>query len=509
MKRLSKNMFYSFVSRVVILLTGIVIQQQILVTFGSSLNGLTSAISQVMSYLVLLEAGLGTASIQAMYLPMAQNDWEKTSAIMKATAMEYRKIAGVFFLLLTIVAVVLPAIVQKEVQYSVASGLTLITGGSYIASYIFGGKYKALLTADQKIYLLYIFDIITNITSCILRIIALNQGKGIIFVQLINLVCAVFKNFGFVYYVKIKYKKINYKIKPDYKAIGKRWNVLIHNLAGLIVNNTDIMILTISSSLKLVSVYSIYNMIYGQLSTIIQSTFMQSPQATFGRLFYEKKSRFEKAYVIYEVVITHLIFIICGIAIIMTLPFIRLYTLGVNDISYVDNTLPILFMIILLQNQIRTPALVVINALGKFKETQNGAILEAIINLSVSIALYLFTPLKLQGLLLGTICSYMYRSVDVIVYVYRNLLKRDIKQYLRMISIDIGTLTILILTLYFALPIEVSSYMEWIYKTLGVSVIVILAFIVTNITLNYKETKIVLKFVSNKMIGIINQKKLE
>ena len=96
MKALSKNMIMTIVTRMVTLATGLFVQQRILVAYGSSLNGLTSSITQVMSYLVILEAGLGTASVQALYLPLANKDWDKASGIVTATGKEYRKIAAVF-----------------------------------------------------------------------------------------------------------------------------------------------------------------------------------------------------------------------------------------------------------------------------------------------------------------------------------------------------------------------------------------------------------------------------
>ena len=43
------------------------------------------------SYLVLLEAGLGAASTQALYKPLSENDWDKAGSIMSATAKSYRR----------------------------------------------------------------------------------------------------------------------------------------------------------------------------------------------------------------------------------------------------------------------------------------------------------------------------------------------------------------------------------------------------------------------------------
>ena len=70
--------------------------------------------------------------------------------------------------------------------------------------------------------------------------------------------------------------------------------------------------------------------------------------------------------------------------------------------AYVDFWLPVLFAAILLMNHIRVPAILVINAKGDFKETQKGAVIESVINIVVSLLLFLLTDLGMYGLLLGS-----------------------------------------------------------------------------------------------------------
>ena len=93
--------------------------------------------------------------------------------------------------------------------------------------------------------------------------------------------------------------------------------------------------------------YGIYNMVFGQLSSIVQTTFMQAPQSSFGRLFHSDRNKFEDAFELYEFILSFILFVICSIALVMILPFVSLYTNGVDDVSYVDKKLPVLFTLIL------------------------------------------------------------------------------------------------------------------------------------------------------------------
>ena len=500
MRAASKNMTMSIICRIVSLISGLIVQRYLLLAFGSTLNGLTTSINQAMAYLVLLEAGLGTASVQALYDPLATGDWKTVSGIFTATGKEYKKISAIFVIALISISVLIPLAVSREVEFFTAGLLTFITGASYVVSYIMGGKYKALLDADRKIYVLYILDSISVALSCILRIAALKSGFGIIPVQLINLACIAIKNAGYVLYVRRKYSKVDYHGRPNIEAISKRWNVLIHSIAGIVVNNTDVVLLTIFGSLKTVSVYGVYNMVFSQLSSAVQTTFMQATQSSFGRIYHSDRKRYEELYELYEFVLSFVLFLVCSIAVVMILPFVEVYTAGVNDIEYVDHLLPILFALILLMNQIRIPALITINVAGHFKETQNGAILEAIINVVVSLGLFFFTDLGLYGLLTGTVCSYVYRTTDVILYTHKHLIKKTMKSTLKTYIADLMAALTVVGLFYIARPIHTVSFIGWLLNACCVSAITILLFLLINLAFNKKKIIETVCFLYNKVL---------
>ena len=178
----------------------------------------------------------------------------------------------------------------------------------------------------------------------------------------------------------------------------------------------------------------------------------------------------------------------------MILPFVSIYTRGITDIQYIDAFLPVLFTLILLMNQIRVPAIVTINVAGAFKETQNGAIIEALINIIVSLVLFFFTPLGLYGLLIGTVCSYIYRTSDVIIYVYKHLIERNIIKYLKLIFVNTVTAIIIYILFNVIFPVTVSSFIEWIIKAIIISLVTTVIYIITNYCINHEEMKNVVNF---------------
>ena len=485
---LSKNMSLSLIARVITLVTGLIIQREILLAFGSVLNGLTSSISQVMSYLILLEAGLGTASIQALYAPLANDDWDKVSGILSATRIQYKRIAGVFIIILLAVSALLPFLIIDEVDYGIAALLTLVTGGSYVLSYIVGGKYKAILSSDRKLYVLYILEILSVTISCVFRVIALRMGAGIVLVQLINLATVLIKNIGYVVYVKKRYKKIDHSAAPDHNSTSKRKSVLVHSIASVVVNHTDIIILTIFSTMSMVSVYNVYNLVFAQFATLFQSTFGNALQGNLGRVYNKDKELFKKNFAFYEAAFTALLFLVSSIALIMILPFVELYTRGVTDANYIDPWLPPLFALVFLMNAVRIPTITAINVAGAFKETQKDALAEAIINLVISLALF-FLGFGMYGLLIGTIVSYIYRTSTSIIYAYKHILKRKMLSLVKTVGANTALVVALYILLVVVAPITVSSWLEWILDACLVSVICIAIFGAVNAILNGKQTK--------------------
>ena len=91
-KQKSKQiLIFGIISQVVTLLLGILLPKLLIGGFGSEINGLLSSVKQIFVYVALLEAGVGTAALQAMYAPIAINDTLKVSEIMAATDRYFRR----------------------------------------------------------------------------------------------------------------------------------------------------------------------------------------------------------------------------------------------------------------------------------------------------------------------------------------------------------------------------------------------------------------------------------
>lgn len=63
---------------------GLIVPRLFIQTFGSEVNGLLSSIGNLYTYLALVEAGVGTVAIQALYGPLGRDDKKSINEITPA-----------------------------------------------------------------------------------------------------------------------------------------------------------------------------------------------------------------------------------------------------------------------------------------------------------------------------------------------------------------------------------------------------------------------------------------
>lgn len=94
------------------------------------------------------------------------------------------------------------------------------------------------------------------------------------------------------YYVKKKYE-IDADIKPNNSAISQRWDAFAQQAAAFVNNNTDVIVLTMFSDIKEVSVYTVYYMVANGLYKVEQ-TFTDGIEAAFGNMLAKKRIEYCK-----------------------------------------------------------------------------------------------------------------------------------------------------------------------------------------------------------------------
>ncbi len=182
-KRSIKNLIFGIISQFVVVAFGVLIPRLFLVHFGSEVNGLISSISQIVVYLSLLEAGVGAASLQALYRQVANADKKSINEILSATSDYYKKTGVYYFLCVIAIAVLYPVFVHSTISWSTTMLVILLTGLGGAFNYYFQGTYSIFVTAIGKSYVDTLIVTVINILTSISRIILIIQGFNIIIIQ--------------------------------------------------------------------------------------------------------------------------------------------------------------------------------------------------------------------------------------------------------------------------------------------------------------------------------------
>lgn len=467
-KRALINIVISLVLQGVAIICGLIVPRLIINTYGSSTNGLVSSINQFLGYIVLLEAGVGGVVRAALYKPLANKDICSISEIMKATEAFFKRLAYIFIVYLFITAGFIPYLVRYDFNSFFTFTLVLIIGISTFFQYYFGISYQILLHADQRQYITSVLQIITMAINTLLVVILIKSGASIHIVKFCSSIVFVARPILLNMYVNRKYRIIK-DCNPDNNAISQKWDGFGHHIAFFILGNTDIVVLTLFTDIKEVSVYSVYFMIISGIRTLTV-TFSSGLEAAFGNMIAknEKKS-LNRNFQVFEFsffAITTILFTSMSLLII---PFISLYTKGITDVNYYRPVFSYVMIAAYAICCIRVPYNSVVLAAGHYKQTRNGAFAEAIINIVLSIAFV--NCWGIVGAAIGTFCAMLFRTIQYAIYLSKNIVRRSIWKFVkRTIVYSIDAIAIILVINYF-LHAAINSYWQWFIYAINITLI--------------------------------------
>lgn len=426
------NAFFAAAYQVLILVAGFITPKIMLLYYGSEINGMITSITQFISYFNLVEAGLSGAAVYALYKPLADEDHKQISSVAAATQKFYLRSGYIFLALVLALAFVYPCSIDLDgMGYWQIFLLVLILGTSGVLEFFTLGKYRAILTADQKLYMISISSALYQILNTLIFVCLAVLRADIVAVKAVALSAVFLRCLILRQYTKRHYPYINYKEHPDDQALNKRWDALFLQILGVVHTGAPVVIATIFLNLKAVSVYSVYQMIMGGISGIL-GIFVNGLSASFGDLIARNKTQsLQRAYQEFEFAYYSLITIVYSVSFVMIMPFIRLYTAGITDAEYYNPVLGILFVLNALLYDLKTPQGMMVIAAGHYKETRMQVAVQGLIMIVAGAA---FAPqLGLSGILLGALCSNLYRVMDLIFYIPKNITKLPVIQTIRKI----------------------------------------------------------------------------
>lgn len=413
------NIITTLCNQLVTTACGILLPRVLISAFGSEAYGISVSVTQFLSYITLLESGIGGVARAKLYAPLAKKDMHEVGAVYHAIQSFFRNVAGVFLVYSIILGFTYHDIAGVTIfSKPYIFALVLTIGLSTLAKYMGGLANLTLIVADQKQYINNIIMIATTAANTLAVVLLVRLNADLLWVKLGSSLIFVVRPLLYTLYVRKHY--LLPKSARGKAVLEQKWTGIGQHIAYFLHTNTDIVLLTLLSEAKLVAVYAVYNLVIGSIRAIAES-FSGGMEAVFGEMIakgqLEKLRRAYRRYKLLLVSASGVLFSCTGILIV---PFVRLYTRGITDADYIQ---PIFAVIILLAeavNCMTLPCASLPIAANHLKQTRWGAYGEAMINIGLSCLLIRWDPLI--GVALGTLAATVFRGVFYMVYSGRHIL---------------------------------------------------------------------------------------
>lgn len=468
-----------------LMICGFILPKVMLSFYGSEVNGLVTSITQFINYITLVEAGLSGAAVYALYKPLAENDQNQISRVVVATKSFYKKSGWIFVGLVGLLAVSYPFMVSIDsVSMTGVAVLVLVIGTSGVIDFFVLGKYRAILTADQKQYVISLALLLYCVLNTVLIILFSVLGFGIVYSRIVALPAVFVKTWILAAYCKKNYGYLNYSATPDTQALDKRWDALILQILGTVQTGAPVVLATLLTSLTNVSIYSVYNMVINGVNSVL-SIFSSGLGAGFGDLIARKETRkLQQAYLDFETVYYALITLVYSVAMVQILPFILIYTRGITDAEYNQPLMGFLFTLNGFLFNVKTPQGMLVISAGLYKETRRQTTVQALI--AVVGGILLGSAYGLPGIMVAMCLANLYRDIDLVFYIPKNVTHLKVICTLKNIALSCVEMLAIVL-IGMRLPFANDSFSQWILRSAVLVVIGVVVIGGMNLLANRKQ----------------------
>ena len=407
--------------------------------------GLENLFSNVLTILSLADLGVGSAVVFSLYEPLAKNDTEKVKSLMRFFKRAYITIgiviAAIGFGLAPFIDVLIagaPDIPNLSVYFLC---FVLNTAVSYFFSYK-----GSLIYADQKNYIVSLFQYSFQIIMCIAQIAVLFLTHNYLLFLLCMIASTVLQNVGIAHKANMMFPYLKDKnVEPLDKGtlsliIKNTFALVLHKIAGIASVPASSLIISKFAGINAIAIYGNYMLIINSLSRILDKTF-DAVTASVGNLGAQESG--ERQYEVFKIsffINAFLYTVVCSVLFCCFNPLVFLW-LGED---YLFPTLTVCLLTIWLYVKgMRSAEQSFTSAYGLYWFSWYKAVVETISLLGLSLALVQVAGI--DGVILSGVVSLLLIATTMEVWVlYKHGFKRSPKDYF--IKLGIYSLLTLILT---------------------------------------------------------------
>lgn len=415
MKRTHKsiiNVIASVGTNAIILITAFIVQKALVATMGADYNGINGLFSSIISMMSLADLGIGTAIIYHMYQPVVERNTAMINTLLHFYKKCYIVISGVVLVIGVVVGLFLPMLVgDVEIPDSIYLIYVLFLLDC-LCSYFLAYK-KSLLYADMMNYIPDTIYFVTYLVQNALQVYVLIAFHSFILFLIVKTLGKIVSNLLISVYISRKYPftrekqvgSVPEEIKSD--IVTKVKGLLCHKLGKMLVTGSDSIVITGVLGLGVMNLYTNYHLIIGGITALLNRIFETLTNSVGNFLLDSSKERNREVYQ----KIDFLNFWCFGcVAVGMYAVLQPMVTLWLGENFLFDKTVLFVLVVNFYMEGMRASVNTFKEAAGIFHEDRRIPLVEAALNLTVSIVLAKL--MGAAGVFLGTILS------SLVVYLY-------------------------------------------------------------------------------------------
>lgn len=473
-KNAAKNIAFSLWIELFSLAAGLIVPRYIILTYGSSINGLTSTINRLLSLINLMQAGAVGSSIYQMYKPVAEEDYETQSAILYSSRQFYKRIGIYYFSFAMAFAVVYSFILKdenfKQIEIFFSFFILSINGLMYI---FFNSRYDIFLSSHQKRYLMNLSDFIERLVYYALLAAVLLQKLHFLFMYLAMAIGGVVRVCINTYFYRRESqgKIINNPKNKTYVIPGRKY-LMLSSIGEQAITAAPPVIISTIVNLAYSSVYSVYAMVFTAIRSLLNALQL-SISAIFGNLV--ASSDDENISRVFNLV--QFLFVMTGclfasVAAYMFIPFIRVYTTGITDVNYMWSNLAFFSVLFISLFALNLSFGYVCTVYGLFKEICVYTLTYGCIGIVCSIILVYIGGMPY--VMIGTLLYYVLQTITQNIILNKRLSWFTNKKLLQRCIMLFVLPTLMFFSYQKFQLFNIDSWLKWFLVALGISLICIL-----------------------------------
>lgn len=399
---------FGVIEQIVFYIVSFIYRTVFIYVLSQSYLGITGLFTNVLQVFSLAELGIGTVISYRLYAPVKEKNIKKCAAYICFFKHVYLVIALVVFIISICFYPFLFDVIKNTNEIPMDVNLRTIYWlfvFQSVFSYLFV-YWQSILNADQKNYILSIGNVISNVFNNVIRITLLLLFSNYTLVVIVGVVLDLFYNIAVSIYIKSKYRLIaieknNLLDRQEKIQIFKDTGALMcHRIGFIVANATDSIILSKYVGISVLGMYSNYSLIMAALDKIMNKL-LGNFVSTIGNLSLDINGcELKKKY--YDLLFVNLwLASLCAICFyVLVNPFIELW---VGETYLLNTTVIAVLSLYIFLNSSRIINSVFVNATGMFVKDKARPLIEAALNLFLSI--YFVREIGLAGVFLGSIAS--------------------------------------------------------------------------------------------------------